>query len=695
MNRTKLIALITAPLVFILLTGCNPVAFELNAEGQKARGLPSILINEGAEFTNLQEVQLALHKKSAKWMYVTNNSDCASGGEWEPYKTARTWSLKSEQLNGPADVFVIYQDEFGEQTTCVSDTIVHDDVPPSVEFTRLPKALGNQSDVHIEFQGDDQGSGVDHFECLTGETADYEECPTPFFSTFEEGPQRFDLRAVDRAGNRSETITYNWVIDLTRPTISFTLVPQPWINTQESNFEFVAEDENGITGYRCKEPGASDFSSCTNKLTLRANMEASSTLEVIATDGAGNESLPLSHTWQVDVTGPVITFSSIPVNMKTHSKATLAYQVEDLQSGLSRVECQWNDAFLPCDFSDTKLLENLLKGDYEFSIRAWDQLGNESQERVQWSVIPAYNDQHKQVHVDAPPAIDLLIVVDNSLSMSEEQQEMGRRFNAFIDELDGLDWQLGITTTDPGNATEGKPTLAGSNGTLLNFMELDQSRGSYEDLYVLDSQMEPSTATTLFQRTIHRSETGSNCEQGLFASQRAVERIRSNRENRDLFRDQSHLAVIVLSDEDECRRSKVTPQSWIQTQRQTWGMEKTIGFHSIITQPGDRDCAERTDHSEGHTYSELSRRTDGIIGNICSDNYTDQLKTIGGKIRDRLTKVELACPPIDIDYDGKVDVLIESQPKPDREVEFTVAGSTLLLTRPLPQGSHQIEYHCF
>ncbi|MCB0370011.1 MAG: hypothetical protein KDD45_11450, partial [Bdellovibrionales bacterium] len=44
--------------------------------------------------------------------------------------------------------------------------------------------------------------------------------------------------------------------------------------------------------------------------------------------------------------------------------------------------------------------------------------------------------------------VDILIVIDNSGSMSYEQSEMAKRFSGFVESLNGLDWQLGITTTD-------------------------------------------------------------------------------------------------------------------------------------------------------------------------------------------------------------------------------------------------------
>ena len=46
--------------------------------------------------------------------------------------------------------------------------------------------------------------------------------------------------------------------------------------------------------------------------------------------------------------------------------------------------------------------------------------------------------------------VDILLVVDDSCSMAEEQEKLSNNFQAFISAFDGVDvdWQIAVTTTD-------------------------------------------------------------------------------------------------------------------------------------------------------------------------------------------------------------------------------------------------------
>ena len=50
----------------------------------------------------------------------------------------------------------------------------------------------------------------------------------------------------------------------------------------------------------------------------------------------------------------------------------------------------------------------------------------------------------------ADPLVDVLFVVDNSASMSDDQYELGQHFGAFLDPFvgAGFDWHIGVVSTD-------------------------------------------------------------------------------------------------------------------------------------------------------------------------------------------------------------------------------------------------------
>ncbi len=89
---------------------------------------PSIAINGSATYTTTQAVTLTLGAVDADQMYVTNSAGCASGGDWEPYGTSKSWTLI--QINSTATVYVKFKDTAGN-AVCVNDTIIHDNIAPT------------------------------------------------------------------------------------------------------------------------------------------------------------------------------------------------------------------------------------------------------------------------------------------------------------------------------------------------------------------------------------------------------------------------------------------------------------------------------------------------------------------------------------------------------------------------------------
>ena len=61
--------------------------------------------------------------------------------------------------------------------------------------------------------------------------------------------------------------------------------------------------------------------------------------------------------------------------------------------------------------------------------------------------------------------VDVLMVVDNSCSMFEEQDNLAANFSSFISAFDGVDvdWQIGVTTTDTADATQSGHLLGGDD----------------------------------------------------------------------------------------------------------------------------------------------------------------------------------------------------------------------------------------
>ncbi|NDD04220.1 MAG: hypothetical protein EB078_04890, partial [Proteobacteria bacterium] len=94
-------------------------------------GAPSLIIGNGADYTTTTLVDLALSaSENPSQMYITNVPNCASGGTWEAYSTTKTaWILA--QTNTTAAVYAKFRDAAGNESTCASDQIIHDNSPPT------------------------------------------------------------------------------------------------------------------------------------------------------------------------------------------------------------------------------------------------------------------------------------------------------------------------------------------------------------------------------------------------------------------------------------------------------------------------------------------------------------------------------------------------------------------------------------
>ncbi len=308
--------------------------------------------------------------------------------------------------------------------------------------------------------------------------------------------------------------------------------------------------------------------------------------------------------------------------------------------------------------------------------------------------------------------VDILIVDDNSGSMSPEQRNMANRFPTFIESLGNLDWRIAITTTDVSATSGNGPKAANGNGALQDGRFISFGNGS-----AVLTRSTPNNVQ-LFANTIQRPETIA-CEQndfqsaycpspderGVYAAYMAVERKDSS-----FFRPGAHFALVVLADEDERSQSgelgqypleaKDRPENLVAAVKQHLGAQKTFSAHSVIVRPGDDGClaAQRTVFPSGRVvtgfvgkvYAALSNLTGGHIGSICSSDYGNELGQIGYNIQDKVNTVALVCPPLE----NKVDVVLSPHPA-GVVTTYDTSTRTVHFSQPLPPNTNiHLTYDC-
>jgi len=128
-------------------------------------------------------------------MYITHTAACVSDGTWEPYAgTKNGWTLA--QANSTATVYVKFRDALGNESGCVSDTIMHDDQAPTIAFTSPAASKLAQSGLTI------QGT------CETGLTINLSgDVSTPSTTTCPDGTFSQALTFAGDAGTKNIVIS--------------------------------------------------------------------------------------------------------------------------------------------------------------------------------------------------------------------------------------------------------------------------------------------------------------------------------------------------------------------------------------------------------------------------------------------------------------------------------------------------------
>lgn len=178
-------------------------------------------------------------------------------------------------------------------------------------------------------------------------------------------------------------------------------------------------------------------------------------------------------------------------------------------------------------------------------------------------VTPAQNKQNfKEIPVKLERDVDLLFVIDNSGSMGQEQASLAANFNGFINVLQNIEGGLpnvhiGVVSTDTGvGPFPGTGCSAtGDNGSLRS-----NAACGIQNAYIVDvesangrDQNYTGNLADVFSCAAQLGINGCGFESPLESMYLALNG--SNPTNSNFLRDDAFLAVIFLTDEDDCSAS--------------------------------------------------------------------------------------------------------------------------------------------
>lgn len=232
---------------------------------------------------------------------------------------------------------------------------------------------------------------------------------------------------------------------------------------------------------------------------------------------------------------------------------------------------------------------------------------------------------------ESSSTVDILWVVDNSMSMVQEQDELAARFQTFIDMMDseetGIDFHIGVVTTDMDDDNPDRGKLVTDAVNAEPFITRDTPD------YVAS-----------FQARVRVGDSGSSREQGLEAAWVALTEPMASGPNAGFLREDAVLSIIFVSDEDDCSdrgalpegssgddcytyRSRLVPIKDYVTDYRTLKQDGSQVVASGIVGPEVIEGCENT--WPGTRYKAVAESLGGVEGSICEQDFSGIMGDLG------------------------------------------------------------------
>ncbi len=223
------------------------------------------------------------------------------------------------------------------------------------------------------------------------------------------------------------------------------------------------------------------------------------------------------------------------------------------------------------------------------------------------------------VRFQSPPTeVDILLIVDDSCSMEDEQTKLSDGFAEFVEFFDiaDVDYHIGIATTDMDDP--------------------DRSGRLMGDVPIITR--DTADADQAFRDNVKVGIEGSGTERGLDAAARALGDALTTGHNAGFFRDDALLSVIFVSDEEDASHYGVN--EYINFFRDLNGQRRRDSFNASALIGVDSDSLEPTDCGltstnpnagarAAHRYFDIAQQTGGVVASICEDEFAEVVNRMG------------------------------------------------------------------
>jgi len=263
--------------------------------------------------------------------------------------------------------------------------------------------------------------------------------------------------------------------------------------------------------------------------------------------------------------------------------------------------------------------------------------------------------------------VDILWVMDDSATMTEEQDALTSNFRDYADVLidTSADWQLGVITTD----------IDGGEGLLVG--------------PILDADTEDLDSAFTDQASV--GILGSRDEAPLEALDLATSEPALGEGNQDLFRAEADLQILILTDEDD--QSEGTVDSYV-SHLEDFKKDTSVTV-SLIGGPLPAGCASTTSSAEpAERLHDAVDATGGTFKSICEPDFAAVMKSFAFTTIGLTDTFELSTLPDLETLEVRVDGVLMHQ-RPTDGWQYDAASNAVVfegLAVPRPGQSIDLKY---
>ena len=247
---------------------------------------------------------------------------------------------------------------------------------------------------------------------------------------------------------------------------------------------------------------------------------------------------------------------------------------------------------------------------------------------------------------EATNLVDILWVVDNSLSMGDEQEELGNKFDSFISSMTSvdLDWQIAVVTTDMESSDQ--------SGRIQGQILTEATENYAQKFYKIVTQV---------------GLEGSDKEAGIDAAYQALSDPLISSDNAGFLRDGAKASIIYVSDENDCtsRGAVTTGDGCYSEADKLVSMSKLIAEYEMIKPEEDRLIVSAIVGPEvsegcfgaapGFRYMTMAEAFGGITASICEEDFSGIMSNLGLQSAGLYTSFKLSYAAAE----GTIEVFID------------------------------------